>query len=67
MDAIINKVIALTVGAVLVGALLPVGVASIINANTTGWGTANIALWGVVTIMLIVAVVILFVKIATSD
>jgi ribosomal protein L11 len=29
MDAIINKIVALTVGAVLVGALLPVGIGAI--------------------------------------
>ncbi len=50
--------------AVLAGALLPTGIASLKTANTSTWTTSEIATYGIITIMVLIAVVMLVARIA---
>jgi hypothetical protein len=50
--------------AVLAGALLPTGIASLKAANTTSWTTSEIATYGIITIMVLIAVVMLIARLA---
>ena len=50
--------------AVLAGALLPTGIASLKAANTTTWTTSEIATYGIITIMVLIAVVMLIARLA---
>ena len=65
-EAPVKALVMVFVIAILAGALLPVGISALKAANTTGWTTGEIATYGVVTVMLIIAVVLLIVRMATE-
>ena len=50
--------------AVLAGALLSTGIASLKAANTSQWTTSEVATYGIITIMVLIAVVMLVARIA---
>ena len=50
--------------AILAGALLPTGIASLKTANTTAWTTSEVATYGLISIMILISVVLLVARIA---
>ena len=65
-EAPVKALVMVFVVAILAGALLPVGIASLKAANTTSWTPGEISTYGVVAILLIIAVVLLIVRLATE-
>lgn len=43
--SVVGMIVGVLVSAILIGALLPVGVDFILDANTTGWGTEVVAIF----------------------
>jgi hypothetical protein len=58
----LGKLLGLVLGAVFVGALAPTAVTAIMDANTTGWDAAPLALWGIVAICVVAGFIILILK-----
>lgn len=65
-EAPVKSLVMVFVIAILAGALLPVGITALKSANVSGWTTGEVATYGTITIMLIIAVVLLIVKMATE-
>lgn len=69
-EAPVKALVMVFVVAILAGALLPVGITALkagsANASANGWTAGEIATYGVITILLIVAVVLLIVRMATE-
>lgn len=61
-QAIVGSMIALFIGAIFAGYVLPPAISSIFNANTTGWDTGTATLWLVLGIVIVIAVVVLFLR-----
>lgn len=61
-QAIVGSMIALFIGAIFAGYVLPPAITSIFDANTTGWDTGTATLWLVLGIVIVIAVVVLFLK-----
>jgi len=59
---IVGAMLALFIGAIFAGYILPPSISSIFNANTTGWSTGTAALWLVIGIVIVIAVVVLFLR-----
>jgi hypothetical protein len=59
---VVGAMIALFIGAIFAGYILPPAISSIFNANTTGWDTGTASLWLVLGIIIVVAVVVIFLK-----
>lgn len=53
-----QKITEIGVGAILAGALIPVGLSMLASANTTGWTDTQTLMWGVVGLFLMVGVVL---------
>jgi hypothetical protein len=51
-------IVAISVGLLVAGILLPIGIGQIANANTTGWDAQTILVWGVIPVAGAVAVVL---------
>jgi hypothetical protein len=66
MDAMINKVLGIVIGAVLVGALAGTAISAIMNVNKTGWDAATTALYALVGIFVALAFALIFVRMATD-
>lgn len=64
MADISKGVVALVIGLLLVSALVPLGIAQTLAANTTGWGATNIAMWALIPTLAIVGVFLLILKAA---
>jgi flagellin-like protein len=62
----IRALIMLVVIAVLAGALIPVGINALTAGKNASWTASEIALYGIISIMVLVAVVMLLVRIATE-
>lgn len=61
-QAIVGSMIALFIGAIFAGYVLPPAISSIFNANTTGWDQGTATLWLVLGIVIVIAVVVLFLR-----
>jgi hypothetical protein len=61
-QAIVGSMIALFIGAIFAGYVLPPAITSIFNANVTGWDTGTATLWLVLGIVIVIAVVVLFLR-----
>jgi hypothetical protein len=61
--AIVGSMIALFVGAIFAGYILPPAISAIFNANTTGWDSGTATLWLVLGIVIVIAVVVLFLRV----
>lgn len=61
-QAIVGSMIALFIGAIFAGYVLPPAITSIFDANTTGWDTGTATLWLVLGIVIVIAVVVLFLR-----
>jgi len=59
---VVGAMIALFIGAIFAGYILPPAISSIFNANTTGWDSGTAALWLVLGIIIVVAVVVIFLR-----
>lgn len=53
-----TKVTEIGISAILVGALIPVGLTMLGAANTSGWTSTQVIMWGVVGLFLMVGVVL---------
>jgi hypothetical protein len=60
--AILGSLIALFIGAIFAGYILPPAISAIFDANTTGWDAGTATLWLVLGIVIVIAVVVLFLK-----
>lgn len=60
--AIVGAMVALFVGAIFAGYVLPPAISSIFDANTTGWDAGTATLWLVIGIVIVIAVVVLFLR-----
>lgn len=60
---IVGAMIALFIGAIFAGYVLPPAITSIFEANTTGWDTGTATLWLVLGIVIVIAVVVLFLRV----
>lgn len=60
--AIVGAMVALFVGAIFAGYVLPPAISSIFDANTTGWDSGTATLWLVIGIVIVIAVVVLFLR-----
>lgn len=60
--AIVGAMVALFIGAIFAGYVLPPAISSIFDANTTGWDAGTAALWLVLGIIIVIAVVVIFLK-----
>lgn len=61
-QAIVGSMIALFIGAIFAGYVLPPAISAIFDANTTGWDTGTATLWLVLGIVIVIAVVVMFLK-----
>lgn len=60
---IVGAMIALFIGAIFAGYVLPPAITSIFDANTTGWDAGTATLWLVLGIVIVIAVVVLFLRV----
>lgn len=60
---IVGSMVALFVGAIFAGYVLPPAITAIFDANTTGWDTGTATLWLVLGIIIVIAVVVLFLRV----
>lgn len=51
-------IVTLVIGIYLLATLLPSAIASLNEANTTGWTSSQIAIWSVVSIVILAVVII---------
>ena len=60
----IGKIVGLVFAAIIVGALVPVALTSIANANVTsaGNGAAVFAVWGLLGVVIVIGVALLILK-----
>ena len=59
---IVGSMLALFIGAIFAGYVLPPAISAIFNANTNGWDTATATLWTVIAIIIVICVVVNFLK-----
>lgn len=52
-----GAIIGLVIGIVVLAALLPTAIASINDANTTGWNDSQTAIWGILGLIVLAVVV----------
>lgn len=60
---IVAGMVALFIGAIFAGYILPPAISAIFNANTTGWDAGTAALWLVLAIIIVIAAVVLFLRV----
>jgi uncharacterized membrane protein YidH (DUF202 family) len=66
-ESYVNKMVGLLIIAILVGALVPTSMTAIKSANQTNWTTSEVSTYSIIGIMIIIAVVLMIVKIATGE
>lgn len=52
---VMEKIIGIAIGAILVASIAPTAISQLVNASTSGWGTAELAVWGVVPVFVVLA------------
>lgn len=62
-----GKIVQLVIALVLVSALIPMGLTMLVNANTTGWGSSELAMWALIPTIAIIAIFLLILKEAGVD
>jgi len=58
MPSLTQKITEIGVAAIMAGALIPVGITMITQANVSGWTSTQTIMWGVVGLFLMVGVVL---------
>lgn len=62
-NKIVGSMIALFIGAIFAGYILPPAITSIFNADTSLWDSGTATLWLVLGIVIVIAVVVLFLRV----
>ena len=60
--AIVGSMLALFIGAIFAGYVLPPAISAIFDANTTGWDSGTATLWLVIAIVIVISVVVSFLR-----
>jgi Flp pilus assembly pilin Flp len=60
---LVVAVVAIVVISILVSALIPTAITSIVAVNTTTWGAGSISMWSALPIFIVLVVLMLFVAI----
>lgn len=66
LDNGIDLAVQLLVIGLLVAFLVPVAISEIVDANTTGWGTAETSLWDLLPLFLVFAAVLYVIGMAVQ-
>lgn len=66
MNSAVDDVIELGIAAIVSGGFLSVAISEIINASTTGWGTALTSMWGILSLFVVICDILIFVHILSK-
>jgi len=63
----VNIVVALMVGGLVAAFLLPIAIDEIVGVDTSSWGSGASSLWGILDVIIVLAVFLYFVFVATKQ